>query len=113
MAEFLQITVVCSPAQRQILEVVVALPAGACVMDALHACSMEPPFKSLDIAAFEVGVWGRIAPLTQKLQAFDRVELYRPLTIDPKVARRERFASQGARGTGLFAKKRAGAKAGY
>lgn len=113
MAESLQITVVCSPAPRQVLELVVTLPAGACLMDAVRACSTEPPFKGLDIAGFEVGVWGRIVPLTQKLQAFDRVELYRPLTVDPKVARRERFASQGARGTGLFAKKRAGAKAGY
>jgi putative ubiquitin-RnfH superfamily antitoxin RatB of RatAB toxin-antitoxin module len=41
------------------------------------------------------------------------VEIYRPLTVDPKVARRERFAKQGARATGLFVKKRAGAKAGY
>ena len=35
------------------------------------------------------------------------------LEMIAKVARRERFARQGARGTGLFAKRRAGAKAGY
>jgi len=33
--------------------------------------------------------------------------------VDPKVARRERFARQGAKTAGLFAKRRAGAKAGY
>jgi hypothetical protein len=33
--------------------------------------------------------------------------------VDPKVARRERFKKQGARGTGLFAKRRKGGKAGY
>ncbi|MDH5708755.1 MAG: RnfH family protein, partial [Hylemonella sp.] len=49
----------------------------------------------------------------QVLRDLDRVELYRPLKVDPKVARRERFARQGARGAGLFASKRAGAKAGY
>jgi putative ubiquitin-RnfH superfamily antitoxin RatB of RatAB toxin-antitoxin module len=43
----------------------------------------------------------------------DRIEVYRPLLVDPKVARRERFVKQGARGAGLFAKKRQGAKAGY
>jgi putative ubiquitin-RnfH superfamily antitoxin RatB of RatAB toxin-antitoxin module len=41
------------------------------------------------------------------------VEIYRPLRVDPKVARRERFVKQGARTAGLFVKKRPGAKAGY
>ena len=59
------------------------------------------------------GIWGRKARLQQLLRDGDRVELYRPLQVDPKVARRERFARQGARAAGLFAKKRAGAKAGY
>jgi putative ubiquitin-RnfH superfamily antitoxin RatB of RatAB toxin-antitoxin module len=43
----------------------------------------------------------------------DRLEVYRPLTVDPKVARRQRFVRQGAKTAGLFAKKRPGAKAGY
>lgn len=50
---------------------------------------------------------------TQCVSDLDRVELCRPLTVDPKVARRERFRQQGARGTGLFAKRRKGGKAGY
>ena len=41
------------------------------------------------------------------------IELCRALRVDPKVARRERFKQQGARRTGLFAKKRPGAAAGY
>jgi putative ubiquitin-RnfH superfamily antitoxin RatB of RatAB toxin-antitoxin module len=47
------------------------------------------------------------------LQDHDRVEICRALTVDPKVARRARFVKQGARTTGLFARKRPGAKAGY
>ena len=43
----------------------------------------------------------------------DRVEIYRDLKVDPKVARRERFRKQGARATGLFAQRRPGAKPGY
>ncbi len=42
------------------------------------------------------------ARLDTVLTSGDRVELYRALTVDPKVARRERFAQQGARGAGLF-----------
>ncbi|MBW8723026.1 MAG: RnfH family protein, partial [Polaromonas sp.] len=43
----------------------------------------------------------------------DRLEIYRGLRVDPKVARRERFNRQGVKRAGLFAKTRAGAKAGY
>jgi putative ubiquitin-RnfH superfamily antitoxin RatB of RatAB toxin-antitoxin module len=60
-----------------------------------------------------VGIWGRKATRDQLLRDRDRVEIYRPLRVDPKVARRERFARQGAGTTGLFAKRRVGAKAGY
>jgi putative ubiquitin-RnfH superfamily antitoxin RatB of RatAB toxin-antitoxin module len=49
----------------------------------------------------------------QALKDGDRIELCRPLTVDPKVARRERFKRQGAKGTGLFANRRKGGKAGY
>jgi putative ubiquitin-RnfH superfamily antitoxin RatB of RatAB toxin-antitoxin module len=42
------------------------------------------------------------------LRDLDRIELYRPLKVDPKVARRERFQRQGARAAGLFARKRRG-----
>jgi putative ubiquitin-RnfH superfamily antitoxin RatB of RatAB toxin-antitoxin module len=60
-----------------------------------------------------IGVWGRRASLKQTLRENDRVEIYRALRVDPKVARRERFTRQGSRSAGLFASKRVGAKAGY
>jgi sulfur carrier protein len=47
------------------------------------------------------------------LREGDRVEIYRALRVDPKEARRQRFAGQGAKTAGLFVKKRQGAKAGY
>ena len=37
------------------------------------------------------GVWGRKVSLAHVLQDQDRLEVYRALTVDPKVARRERF----------------------
>jgi uncharacterized protein len=47
------------------------------------------------------------------LSDHDRLEIYRALQIDPKMARRERFKKQGAKSAGLFAKRRPGAKPGY
>ena len=91
--------VVCaSPAAGQVLEVEVTLPAGSRVADALDA---------------PCGLWGEAVPRDALLRDGDRVEVYRALTVDPKVARRERFVRQGARNAGLFARRRPGGKAGY
>ena len=61
----------------------------------------------------ELGIWGRRCQAQQPVREGDRIEIYRPLRVDPKVARRERFRKQGARGAGLFAQRRPGAKPGY
>ena len=61
----------------------VELPAGALVRDALLASGLN-----LDPSA--VGIFGkRVAP-DARLADGDRVELYRPLLLDPKERRRER-----------------------
>ncbi len=59
------------------------------------------------------GVWGKKAEPDQVLVNGDRVEIYRALKVDPKIARRLRFVGQGAKSAGLFSNRRAGAKAGY
>ncbi|MBL7090332.1 RnfH family protein [Acidovorax sp.] len=108
------ITVVVCLAPREVREWVLDLPVGATVADALHAsCGMAALCASEAGAAPPVGIWGRAAKLDVVLQPLDRVEIYRPLKVDPKVARRERFARQGARTTGLFARRRPGGKSGY
>ncbi len=40
-----------------------------------------------------VGIWGRTVDLNRVLEQGDRVEFYRPLAVDPKVARREKLNS--------------------
>lgn len=102
----IQVVVVTSPGPREVHEVTLQLPAGTTVAQALEASGVPGPAGS-------IGVWRRKAELSQVLRDRDRVEVYRPLLVDPKVARRERFARQGARSAGLFAKRRAGAKSGY
>lgn len=109
----IRITVVYSPAPRQVCEVGLTLEEGSSLSQALHASGLLQRFPDLDPALQGVGVWGRKASLDQILRDQDRVEVYRPLKVDPKLARRERFQKQGARATGLFAKRRAGAKPGY
>ena len=109
----IEIVVAYSPAARQVREIVLKLPAGATLAQALQASGLAALCPELDLVHASVGVWGRKAAREQVLRDQDRVEVYRPLRVDPKVARRERFARQGARTAGLFARRRAGAKPGY
>jgi putative ubiquitin-RnfH superfamily antitoxin RatB of RatAB toxin-antitoxin module len=108
-----RVTVLFSPAPRQVQEWVLDLPAGACVGDALRASGWGQSQTTAAIEQAEAGIWGRRCTLAQPLREGDRVEIYRGLLVDPKVARRERFRKQGARAAGLFAQRRPGAKQGY
>jgi putative ubiquitin-RnfH superfamily antitoxin RatB of RatAB toxin-antitoxin module len=58
-------------------------------------------------------VWGKSVDRSTLLKNGDRLEVLRPLLVDPKEARRLRFNQQGSRAAGLFATRRQGAKAGY
>ncbi|MEN9539629.1 MAG: hypothetical protein RLZZ126_1864 [Pseudomonadota bacterium] len=108
------VTVAWSPAKRQVQERPLQLPAGATLGDALDACPEARAFALQDAARpLHTGVWGRRLPLSTVLHEGDRVELYRPLQVDPMVARRERFQKQGSKKAGLFAQRRPGAKPGY
>lgn len=107
------VTVVYSPGPRQVREATLTLDEHTAVGKAMQATGWLSQLSDLEVKTLEVGVWGRKVPLSHPLRDGDRVELYRPLTVDPKVARRERFAKQGAKSAGLFATRRKGAKAGY
>lgn len=109
----LHLSVVYAPKAREPAEVKLLLPAPCTVLQALQQSGLLLQFPEIDHPQVLVGVWGRQVKLDQCLRDLDRVEIYRPLRVDPKVARRERFARQGSRGAGLFVKKRAGSKAGY
>lgn len=65
--------------------VTLTLPAGATVRDALAAANMK---------GAAVGIFGRRVELETELADGDRVEIYRPLAMDPKEARRRRARSK-------------------
>jgi uncharacterized protein len=67
------------------------LPAGASLEQALEASGLLQVHGGIDLARCAVGVWGRKRALTDALRDRDRVEVYRPLKVDPKEARRLRY----------------------
>ena len=108
-----RVTVAWSPGPREVREWALLLPDGSTVRDAVLASGWPQADASHVVDTADFGVWGRRCAGEQLLREGDRVEVYRGLLVDPKVARRERFRKQGARTTGLFAKRRPGAKPGY
>jgi putative ubiquitin-RnfH superfamily antitoxin RatB of RatAB toxin-antitoxin module len=66
------------------------LPGAATVSDALRAASADPAFSGIDLEGSPIGVFGAPARREQRLSPGDRVEIYRPLALDPKAARRAR-----------------------
>ncbi|MBX3587561.1 MAG: RnfH family protein [Ramlibacter sp.] len=109
----IRVCVAYSDAPRSVHEWPLVLGTGATVAQAIQASGLQALLGGQLSRDMALGVWGRKAGPQQVLRDQDRVEIYRPLTVDPKVARRERFRKQGARGAGLFSQRRPGAKPGY
>ena len=102
----IEVCVVYSPGARDVREVFLSLPVASTVLQAIQASGLLQLFPLIDCQTTLLGVWGRKVGLSHLLRQDDRVEIYRALKVDPKVARRERFAKQGSRTAGLFAKNR-------
>jgi putative ubiquitin-RnfH superfamily antitoxin RatB of RatAB toxin-antitoxin module len=75
---------------ERVWRIAVELPAGACVMDAVRASGLVDLLGEADLSAAPVGIFGVVCAPDTVLRAGDRVEIYRPLPVDPKQARRQR-----------------------
>jgi uncharacterized protein len=109
----IRITLVHSPAPREVHELSMHMPPGGTLFQALELSGWLQRFPDLANPGLHIGIWGRKAVKEAVLRDGDRVEMYRALRVDPKVARRERFVGQGARTAGLFAQRRPNSKSGY
>lgn len=87
------VVVAYSPAPERVDHVALQMPAGATVNDALRESGLLLRHPEIDLALHKVGVWGKLRPLDHALREGDRVEVYRPLKVDPKEARRQRYRS--------------------
>ena len=85
---WLRVTVVyCAPGVEDISDV--RVPLGSTVRDAIEAAQVRARRSELQDVA-DTGIWGRRCSLDQRLADGDRVEIYRPLVIDPMEGRRAR-----------------------
>ena len=82
------------------IEVVFALPArqklisltvspGTTAEMAIRQSAIGDLFPEEDFSDYQVGIWGKLVKRSYSLKDGDRLEIYRPLLIDPREARRE------------------------
>ena len=70
----------------------VQVPDGTTVAEAVRLSGITELFPEIDPDTIDMGIFGKVVknPAAQALREGDRVELYRPLLIDPKQARLNR-----------------------
>jgi putative ubiquitin-RnfH superfamily antitoxin RatB of RatAB toxin-antitoxin module len=88
--ETLRIEVVYCPRPGATDSTALELPVGATLADALAASGVLVR-HGLEGTELRTGIWCKPKPPETPLRDRDRVELYRPLIVDPKEARRQRY----------------------
>lgn len=86
----ISVEVAYSPAANEVEVIALQLSAGSTLADALLASGL-PQRHGLDAGTLRAGIWGRASEPATVLRERDRVEIYRPLLVDPKEARRLRY----------------------
>ncbi len=85
----LTVEVAYAEADRQELIRIEVRP-GTTLREAVIQSGIGERFDGADLSEGNAGIFGRIRPLDTPLEDGDRVEIYRPLTRDPKEVRRLR-----------------------
>jgi len=87
--------------ERLRVQVCYALPTGVCLLDveldhdstleqAIRASGLLERHPEIDLPAAMIGVFGKLRQFSELARPGDRIEIYRPLVVDPKESRRRR-----------------------
>jgi putative ubiquitin-RnfH superfamily antitoxin RatB of RatAB toxin-antitoxin module len=91
MADTIHVEVVYAMPERQ--EVAsLSVPAGCTVEQAIEASGLLSKYPDIDLTKNKVGIFAKLAKANTGLRDRDRVEIYRPLIVDPKEVRKQRAA---------------------
>ena len=77
-----------TPTRQEIISCVI--DADSTVEQAVIASGIIEVFPEIDLSVNKVGIWNRVAKLTDIVKDLDRIEVYRPLLADPKEVRKRR-----------------------
>ena len=72
----------------------IKVPSKSDVKQAIEKSRIQKKFPSIDLSKNKVGIFGKKTTLDHVLKNRDRIEIYRPLILDPKEMRRKRAAKK-------------------
>ena len=78
----------------------VSIATGATAEEAVRATDVATVFPEVDLEHLMLGIYGNRIETDQVLKSGDRVEIYRPLSTDPREARRRLAAAGSTMGSG-------------
>ena len=88
----INIEVACATAVKQKV-ISLQVPEGTRLAEAIALSGIAGEFPQLDMSITKMGIFGRVEPQDRVLAEGDRVEIYRPLLINPRQARLNRAAA--------------------
>tara|TARA_B110000902_G_C13984437_1_gene466256 strand:- start:179 stop:493 length:315 start_codon:yes stop_codon:yes gene_type:complete len=91
MSEKIMIEVAYALPDKQII-IPVLVTEGISVKEAIELSGVLAKFEGIDLSSNLVGIFGKLTTLDKTLRDHDRIEIYRPLSADPKEIRRKRAA---------------------
>ncbi|MFT5760124.1 MAG: putative ubiquitin-RnfH superfamily antitoxin RatB of RatAB toxin-antitoxin module [Alteromonadaceae bacterium] len=76
------------PTSQKILAISVG--NNTTIEEAINESGIKGFYNEIDLSVNKVGIWNRVAKLTDIVNDLDRIEIYRPMIADPKEVRKRR-----------------------
>ena len=99
MDEIIHVEVAYALPERQLI-IEVEVPRGTTAIEAVRLSGIEAQFPEIEPGTNRLGVFGKLCKDDRPLNAGDRVEIYRPLLVEPRAARRALAAAGKSMGKG-------------
>ena len=91
MPEEIMVEVAYALPKEQVV-ISIKVPTKSDVKQAIEKSGIQKKFPSIDLSKNKVGIFGKKTKLDHPINDRDRIEIYRPLILDPKEMRRKRAA---------------------
>ena len=89
MLEEIMVEVAYALPEEQVI-ISIKVPTKSDVKQAIKKSGIQKKFPNIDLSKNKVGIFGKKTTLDHTLNDRDRIEIYRPLILDPKEMRRKR-----------------------
>ena len=93
MPEEIMVEVAYALPEEQVI-ISIKVPTIFNVQQAIEKSGIQKKFPSIDLSKNKVGIFGKKTTLDHTLNDRDRIEIYRPLILDPKEMRRKRASKK-------------------